>query len=443
MAGVDALPIRNTYRVAVTRGPDAGLEAAFDGGEFTIGTHPSNSLVLTDPTVSSFHCRLTGAGDKVRLVDDSSTNGTFVAGVRVREVFPDDGTAFSIGETEIGVGVTRDVDPKAHQPGSFGEAVGASAAMRSVFERAQKAAINDLPVLILGETGVGKDVLARSIHRNSRRADAPLVIFNCGSASPTLIESELFGHERGAFTSADRRREGVFERANGGTLFINEIGELPIDMQPKLLDVFDRGAVTRLGSGQEVPVDVRFIAATNRNLRRMVDDKTFRADLYYRLAVTTVHVPPLRERPDDIPVLALHFLEQAFEHQEQRISPRLKRTFEEGLEDLKTRRWSGNIRELRNVVERAAANLDPRLLDATESAQLDKVAKTISRMVADDFLPLEQAREQFDRQYLRDLFDAHQGNLKEAAEVAGVHPNSLTRLLRRYGMQRKKDAPDS
>ncbi len=438
LAATEAVPItRTTFSVEVTAGPDLGQAATLEDGELTVGSHPSNGLCLSDPTVSGFHCRLVGTGKRTRLVDDSSTNGTFVNGVRIREVYAEDGLRIQVGETQLSLSVRENIARPEAEASGFGEAIGASPAMRAVFAQARKAAGNDLPVLIMGETGVGKDVLTRSIHQQSRRREKPLIIFNCGTAAPNLIESELFGHERGAFTSADKRHVGVIERANGGTLFINEVGELPLSLQPKLLDVFDRGAVTRLGSAQEIPVDVRVVAATNRDLRHMVDANTFRADLFYRLAVVTVNIPPLRERTEDIPALALHFLEQALENQGHSVTPMLLSYFQTGLRDLKNHRWPGNIRELRNVVERAAANMDPALLSADELPKMAEVAKTITRMV-NELPPLEQAREQFDRQYLRDVLDMAQSDLKAAAEIAQVHPNSLTRLLRRYGMQRKK-----
>jgi DNA-binding NtrC family response regulator len=317
---------------------------------------------------------------------------------------------------------------------SFGDAVGRSRKMREVFELTRRAAASDLSVLFLGETGTGKDILAKATHDHSARASGPFVAFNCAAAAPTLIESELFGHERGAFTTADRDRAGVFQRANRGTLFLNEIGELPPSLQGKLLHVLDSGMITPVGGQAELQVDVRVLAATNRDLRNMVANGRFRPDLYFRLAVVSIDIPPLRERGEDIPLLVLHFLRQVAARDNRDLAPLLP-YLEEHLAALIHYRWPGNVRELRNVVERAAALTDSGELAKARLPHVVEFCSNITRMMSTR-PPLDAARKQFDREYLQDVLTATQGDIERAATIAHIHPNSLKRLLRRYEMSR-------
>ncbi len=419
----------------VREGPDRGLSARLEGRELSIGTHPSNGLRLSDPTVSSFHCRLVADEHGCRIVDGRSRNGSFVNGLRVCEAYLSETATIRLGDTTIEARASGDESevPFSTEE-SFGAAVGRSRKMREVFALARRAASTGLSVLILGETGTGKDVLARAMHDHSGRAGGPFVAFNCAAAAPTLIESELFGHERGAFTTADRDRAGVFQRANNGTLFLNEIGELPPSLQSKLLQVLDSGRLTPVGGQSEVEVDVRVIAATNRDLRAMVANDRFRSDLYYRLAVVTVDLPALRERGEDIPLLVLQFLRQVAARENRDLTPLLP-YFEEHLADLIHYRWPGNVRELRNVVERASALTDSHELACARLPHVVEFCSNITRMMSVR-PPLEAARKQFDREYLHDILNATQGDVDRAAAIAQIHPNSLKRLLRRYEMNR-------
>jgi DNA-binding NtrC family response regulator len=434
---VDGRPVSlrvDRLTVAVAEGPDAGASAELAGPALAVGTDPSNQLVLTDPTVSRFHLRITADDHGILVTDRDSANGTFVGGLRIKQAYLTDGVRLELGDTVLVASVgggDQEIELSAEE--RFGGAVGRSVAMRRLFALARRAAQTQATVLLLGETGTGKDVLARAIHDASSRAAAPYVVFDCGAVAPSLIESALFGHVRGAFTGADTDRPGVFEWASGGTLFLDEIGELAPALQPKLLRALETGQVTRVGTTTPVSVDVRVVAATHRDLAAEVAAERFRADLYYRLAVIVLEVPALRERPEDIPLLAGHFLTDILG--EGGDAAGLRGHLDDAFAALRHHRWPGNVRELRNVVERAAALADPAALRGDAIARLVEVRSSLGR-TWHQRLPLEQAREQFDREYLRDLLASAQGSIPHAAHAAGVHPKSLERLLRRYRITR-------
>ncbi len=422
-------------KLEVVAGPDLGRTATLSHRQLMVGTNPTNGLVLTDPAASRFHFRVRAEGQGYRILDAGSTNGTFVNGLRIRDGFLDDGCQIEAGETTIAVRFRPDETTfELASDERFGAAVGRSIAMSEVFAIARRAARTHSTVLLSGETGTGKDVLARAIHADSPRAAGPFVVFDCGAVAPTLIASELFGHVRGAFTGADTDRPGVFERAHGGTLFLDEIGELPLELQPKLLRAIDNRRITRVGGTADIPIDVRIIAATNRDLTTMIDRDEFRSDLYYRLAILPIEVPPLRERPEDIPLIAGTLLSEILAASPVETTA-LRPHFEDAFASLKSYRWPGNVRELRNVLERAVALANPAELAKDGLARLVEVRSSLSRTLASR-PTLQVAREQFDRDYLRDLLAATNGDIKRAAEVADVHPKSLTRLLRRYAIAR-------
>jgi transcriptional regulator with GAF, ATPase, and Fis domain len=279
-------------------------------------------------------------------------------------------------------------------------------------------------VLVEGETGTGKELVAEGIHDESPRSGGPLVVFDCSAVSPTLIESELFGHVRGAFTGAIADRQGAFEAADGGTLFLDEIGELPLELQPKLLRVLERREVRRLGSNQPRRVDVRIVAATNRSLAREIERGRFREDLYYRLAVVDVMLPPLRERPDDIPLLIEHLVRQVGgpqAHLPERVS-----------EALRAQSYSGNVRELRNAVSRALS------LAGKTSAPPAAEPGSLS-MAVDLGAPLREGRDRvldaFERAYLQAALERTGGNVTRAAERAGVNRKFIQRAMKRLGLR--------
>jgi transcriptional regulator with PAS, ATPase and Fis domain len=415
----------------VTAGPDAGARALLHGRQVAVGSHPSNELVLRDPAVSRFHFRIRADGKGYCLLDAGSTNGTFVQGVLVDRGYLADGMRIQAGGSTIVVRFAQDeTEIELSAESSFGELLGQSLRMREVFASARRAATTHATVLLLGETGTGKDVLARAIHDHSPRKEARFVVFDCAATPATLMESVLFGHKKGAFTGADADRPGVLERAERGTVFLDEIGELPLELQPKLLRALDGKAITPIGGRQEVPVDVRIVAATNRDLRDMVARETFRADLFYRLAVVTLEVPPLRERSEDIPLLVGHFLRNLVVREGWDASA-LEPQLVSALHALSRYQWPGNIRELRNAVERAAVMADPEEIGRDARAMLAPTGG-----VACVRLPMQKAREQFDREYMRDVLGAAGGDVKSAAEIAGIHPKSFARLLRRYRVEK-------
>ncbi|HSN92268.1 MAG TPA: sigma 54-interacting transcriptional regulator, partial [Anaeromyxobacteraceae bacterium] len=301
-------------------------------------------VVVDDPFVSARHLRIEGRGGRWFLSDLGSTNGTFVGGMRVERAELPMGASIALGDVELAL------EPPAAAPEralAFEGMVSRDPAMRQVFEMVERVAPSDVAVTILGETGTGKELVARAIHHRSPRREAPFIPVNCSAIAESLIESELFGHEKGAFSGADRLRKGAFEEANGGTIFLDEIGELPLDLQPKLLRTLELGEVKRVGASRPLTVNVRIVAATHRDLRARVRNGKFREDLFYRLCVVPVTVPPLRQRKGDVRALAETFLAAS--------APRGLglRWSEEALSRLEAYDWPGNVRQLRNVVQRA------------------------------------------------------------------------------------------
>jgi formate hydrogenlyase transcriptional activator len=319
---------------------------------------------------------------------------------------------------------------------SMGDVVCDGEAMRKVLAHAQQVAGTDTAVLLTGETGTGKEVLARAIHRASLRSEKVLVRVNCAALPANLIESELFGHERGAFTGAMKRHEGRFELAHGGTLFLDEIGELPLELQSKLLRVLQEGEFERLGDTQTQKVDVRVIAATNRDLGEAVRRGTFRADLFYRLKVFPIHVPPLRERTDEIPLLAATFLEDA--------GKRLGRKFDgissNVIEALQRYAWPGNVRELRNVIERAAVTTRGRRLhlpSSWDAEGMDPETRPAGVPSQPDALPRGLTLPQLESAYIRQVLEQTHWRItgpKGAAIILGMNPSTLRFRMQKLGI---------
>jgi transcriptional regulator with GAF, ATPase, and Fis domain len=327
--------------------------------------------------------------------------------------------------------------------------LGTSSSMREIFAVVERTAPTDLTVLITGETGTGKELVARAIHESSgQRAAQPFVVLDCASIPATLIESALFGHERGAFTGADQRRSGHFEQANGGTIFLDEIGELDLSLQPRLLRVLERKEVRRVGASEPISVDARILAATNRDLRAAVQAGTFREDLYYRLSTVLITLPPLRARRHDIPLLAQHFLDVIAHRRGLGLS-----FLDDAWSHLRSYSWPGNVRELRNVVERAAELAvestigveDLRLSAPRALIGTGLTPTTTSSVPAEVTLPevavglemhFKQAKqcivEAFEAAYLRALLAHHKGNITHAARGAGLTRHHLRDLIRRY-----------
>ena len=417
--------------VSVIDGVDRGMSAPIQG-TIKVGTSPGNQLRLTDPTVSRIHCELSAVPGGIRVVDEGSTNGTWVDGRRIRDIDVGAGATLKVGATTLRVSVGEDaIEIPLSARDSFGAVVGASVAMRRVYALMERAAPTNATVLLQGETGTGKELVARALHDGSRRAQGPFIAIDCGAIAPTIIESELFGHVRGAFSGAVNDRKGLFEEAHSGTLFLDEIGELPIALQAKLLRVLETFEVRRVGSNAMRKVDVRLIAATNRPLAPAVNEGAFREELYYRLAVVEIVLPPLRARREDIPLLASHFSAQ-FAGPDAGPSA-------DFISALMTRSWPGNVRELRNFIERQITlGYGDGAPSSTRRAPTRVLPSGIEAFVPVD-MPMKQAREawlnEFEGAYARALLKRTNGNVTRAAELADVSRRFLQRLMLRVGMR--------
>lgn len=415
-------PIEVALSLVVIEGPDAGASTDVRSPR-TVGSSEHCDLRLSDPTVSRRHLTASPSDSGVRIVDQGSRNGTWVGDVRVEVLELAPGGRLRVGETvlmlEQSVGAPAASDPSSlvEPMRSFGRFLGSSEALQPLYQGLKRVADSDATVLLEGESGAGKELLAEAIHERGKRCHGPFVVVDCGSLPATLIESELLGHERGAFTGADGAHMGAFERAHGGTIFLDEIGELPLAMQTRLLRVLDRGQVQRVGGSSMIEVDVRVVAATHRNVEREVEQGRFRLDLFHRLAVVLLRVPPLRARKDDIVRLAHHFA-HTFGAGDA-ITP-------EERERLLRHSWPGNVRELRNHVERLVL-----LGEAADFVHSDS-ATSPSNDLARSGKPYRQARamalEEFSRAYTEDMLQRHGGNVSEAARAAGIARRYFQRL---------------
>ncbi len=311
--------------------------------------------------------------------------------------------------------------------GALGHLVGKSRAMQKLFDEIEMVANTDANVFIFGESGSGKEVVANTIHHLSRRRAKPFIAFNCGAISPTLIESEIFGHEKGAFTNAIKRREGYFEMAKGGTVFLDEITEMPLDLQVKLLRVLEESKFRRVGGNEEIGIDARIIAASNRDPQKAIADNRLREDLYYRLNVFPIDVPPLRERLEDLPLFSYFFLEKLNETEEKKVD----KIDPEFIEAISQYEWPGNVRELRNVINRAfiMARSDTLTVDCLP----DKFLGNRGRNRRDSLvIPLGQPMEEVERMVIEETLNMTDGDKKRTAEILGISPKTLYNKTRRY-----------
>jgi transcriptional regulator with PAS, ATPase and Fis domain len=356
------------FRLTLVEGPKVGLAWESSSDRCSVGFHPLNDLVIEDPTVSRFHCELRVDDSGARVRDLDSRNGTMLDGVSVKDAFLRNGSLLRLGRVAVRFEFSAESNrlPLSDKL-EFGSLVGVSIATRTSFALLERAAQSNVTVLLEGETGTGKGVAAEAVHRHSARKDGPFLVVDCGAIPANLLESELFGHEKGSFTGADRKRIGAFEEASGGTIFLDEIGELTADLQPKLLRVLESREFRRVGGNAHRVTDVRVIAATNRDLRAEVNAGRFRSDLYFRLAVLKVTIPPLRERPEDIPIIVEHILRAL--HADATATARLRTP--QFFAALQHSAWPGNVRELRNYLERCLVFEDA--LPVTEVSH-DRVA---------------------------------------------------------------------
>jgi transcriptional regulator with GAF, ATPase, and Fis domain len=433
--GAETVAVRTTLaphapvRVVELRLAGASHALALDCPR-TLGSAPGADLRLPHPTVSRLHARLEVRAGVPWVEDLGSTNGVFVGGIRVGAAQLVDGARLQLGSLTVEVGVPASERREPLWPTErFGPLLGRSAAMRALFERVRRVAASDACVFVHGETGTGKDLVARAIHDESPRRASPFVVFDCSAVPEALFEAELFGHTRGAFTGADRAREGAAAAARGGTLFLDEVGELPLTTQPKLLRMLETGTIRRVGEARHEAVDVRVVAATHRDLAKMVAAGTFREDLYFRLVVLPLEVPALHERPEDIPLLIAHFAKG------REVDGAL-------LEEAVRRRWPGNVRELRAFVERALAlGTDEalRLSAARPHAASSPGAAAPPHAAAVDLdRPLRELRDEaadaVERAYLAGWLDRCGRNVTAVAQAIGLDRTYVHRLMRKHSL---------
>jgi transcriptional regulator with GAF, ATPase, and Fis domain len=426
----------------IIQSPDgAARDFVVDKGTISIGAADGSDLQLKDETVSRNHAEIMKTKEGYLIRDLGSTNGTFVGGLKVKEAYLVAGSIIKIGKTRIKfVPQDEQLEIYPSKKTSFGSIVGRSLEMRKIFGILEKVAPTNVTVIITGETGTGKEVIARALHQHSRRAKAPFIVFDCGAVAENLIESELFGHERGSFTGATTTRQGAFELADGGTIFLDEIGELNLELQPKLLRALESGEVKRVGADRSKKVDVRVVAATNRKLKEEVGKGRFREDLYFRLSVVQLHLPPLRKRTEDIPNLIKHFFEVAKKEAPEK---EIEGINDEAMRLLSEYQWPGNVRELKNAIDRAFSFCDGNMVDVTHLPDYiqERSIVTQAHPAMDGGLPFKDAKEKwvesFEKDYLIEVLRRNNMNISKAAKQAGIDRKSVQRLLKKYGLSVK------
>jgi DNA-binding NtrC family response regulator len=481
---LDRGPTLHLRRCMLQAVDDPTQEWTFDKEEIRIGSMDDNDIVLNDDTVSRYHCRIVQEDTGYVLIDQRSTNGTFINKVRVREGFLKPGTLLAVGQSQLRFNAKEEeVHIVPSRNDRCAGLIGGNSRMREIYSIIEKIAPTATTVVIDGETGTGKEVVAQAIHSLSPRSRNDLVVFDCGAVPPNLIESELFGHEKGSFTGAVMTRQGLFEQADGGTLFLDELGELPIDLQPKLLRALENREVRRVGSAKSSKVDVRIIAATNRNLEDEVKAGRFRQDLFYRLSVVRLHLPSLRERADDIPLLVTHFLDIGSYNKLPNGTPKVRAVSREAMTLLQNYPWPGNVRELVNVIERAISFCDSGSLEVSDLPDYVRSAKTpgpgaSGRMVAQrrattnpvttghvvsmdpnapapappmellgEGVTFKDAKERwvasFERDYILQLLRRNTGNISHAARAADIDRKYFRKLMKKYDIEAAGvDEPD-
>jgi DNA-binding NtrC family response regulator len=445
------IPAENPAILSVSISNGMTVEIRLGLKEIRIGRSKEADLLLPDPSVSRVHARIFRVGEQYFLAD-SSRNGTYVDGKRISQVQLESGLLFGIGPYRILFSREgrshSSSEPPTVIPGSAIDhsrrierisadkvsssaldILGYSTDIKHLVDGIRKVAASDFPVLIEGETGSGKELVSRGIHETSRKKGGPFVVVNCGAISPELMESELFGHEKGAFTGATTQRRGAFEIAHGGTIFLDEIGELPLRLQPKLLRALEQKEIKRVGGNETILVDVRILAATNRNLKKEVASKNFRDDLYFRISTITLFVPPLRERRRDILPIAMHFLAD--------VASRANRPVPEltgpAAELLTSHGWPGNVRELRNAIHRAVVMCDGPSLTPRDFTFL---LPTDTDPAEGDADPTLSRWELLEKTNILAELSRQKGNKTQTARELGIAKSTLFEKLKKYGIRK-------
>lgn len=440
-----------------------GAEHFFDKEVIKLGAMDDNDVVIRDDTASRYHCKIVQEETGYVLVDLESTNGTFVNGVRIREVFLHPGCTIAVGQKTLQFQARDEqVEIRPSTANHCGYLIGGHPRMREIYSIIEKIAPTATTVVIEGKTGTGKEVVAQTIHSLSPRAHNEMIVFDCSAVPANLIESELFGHEKGSFTGAVMSRQGLFEMADGGTLFLDELGELPLELQPKLLRVLEQREIRRVGSSKRIKIDVRIIAATNRNLKEEVRERRFRQDLYYRLSVVKLTLPTLRERANDIPLLSEHLLATGVYNRASDGSQRTYGISPDAMACLKAYHWPGNVRELVNVLERAVSFVEGGLIDVEdlseqvrESVAMPTTSGRTRAPTAVSATPMtgirsplghepvfqngvgfKDAKERwvssFEQEFIRGLLERHNGNISHAAREADIDRKYFRKLMKKY-----------
>jgi DNA-binding NtrC family response regulator len=415
-------------QVRVKQGPNEFIHELTEES-LTLGKDPANALVVRDPFISSRHLKVTRREGGFHVLDLNSTNGTFLGNVRIFEVEVPLNTVLRVGETEL------IIEPlsQGRQSQSFHGIIGSDPSVRQLVEFIERVAPSNAAVAILGESGTGKELVARALHECSSRANQPFIAVNCAAISRELIESELFGHEKGAFTGANKQRKGAFEEAHGGTLFLDEIGELPLDLQAKLLRVLESGEIKRVGASRPSHVDVRVVSATNRDLVTESREGSFREDLYYRLCVIPLTLPPLRSRKGDIAVLAHSFV-SAYSPRGQRVE-----FTPAALDKLQQYRWPGNIRQLRNAVHRALLLRKGPKIDASDISfdyehSRDPISPAAHSLELPVGLTLEMMLQRLERQIIEKTLRRYDYDKERVARELGLARATFYKRLKDWGI---------
>ncbi len=430
-------------QLVVLSGPAKGKKVDLNKSTIRVGKRENNDLVLEEKTVSRNHFEIVQTEDSYLLRDLESTNGTTINDIRVKEAYLSPGDIIRLGTIRIeflAFDEKVQIEPSAHN--EFGPLLGRSRKMRQIFSILEKISPTNATVLIEGETGTGKDLVARAVHQFSPRKTKPFVVFDCSAVAQNLIESELFGHVKGSFTGAVATRKGAFEEANNGTIFLDEIGELSLELQPKLLRALEQREVKKVGANESIPIDLRVICATNKNLKKEVAENRFRQDLYYRLSVVKINMPGLRERPEDIPFL----IERLLASGKFNLGPdgqlKVKRVEDDALKMLTRYQYPGNVRELMNILERLAPMVDGDTITARHVSyifeEMEREEEATERMSVDMGLPFKEAKqkivESFEKDYLASLLRRNNYNISKTAREAGIDRKHIRNLLKKYGI---------